>query len=211
MENSNEKLIAFLKENPNSNKQSITTTIGISGLQLFNLLKKLQNEGVIISHGEGDEIVYSINEEINIERQVETDEQSKEEKIVVPETQPAIQQKTIKTGRDNTKYVFNNETHGKASLVRAIVAKYVEEHPEISFKQLKEIFPDTLMKRFGVFALEDNARSISGKVDRYFFKPEQLINLKEGDVAVCNQWTATLLEPFFLITNQLGYEVKIVD
>lgn len=211
MDNSNEKLTAFLKETPNANKQSITAGTGISGLHLFNLLKKLQHEGTIVSHGEGDEVVYSINEEkeMNTEKQVETDEQPKEENIATPEIQPAIQQKVIKTGRNNTQYVFNEKEYGKGPLVHAVVSKYVEDHTETTFEQLKEIFPDTLMKRFGVFALETEARSMSGKVNRYFLKPEQLIKLKDSEepIAICNQWTYALLVPFLQIAKELGFVI----
>jgi len=207
MENSNEKLIAFLKETPNSNKQAITASTGISGLHLFNLLKKLQNEGSIASHGEENDTLYSLNE--NAEKQVETDAQPKEEKIATPETQPAIQQK-IKIGRNNTQYVFNEKVYGKGPLVHAVVAKYVEEKPNTTFDQLKEIFPDTLMKRFGVFAKEQDAKDLSGKVHRYFLKPEQMIKLKDGEgpIAVCNQWTSALLAPFLEIAAKLGYSIK---
>jgi hypothetical protein len=212
MEHPNEKLIAFLKEAPNSNKQAITAVTGISGLHLFNLLKKLQNEGAIISHDEGDEIVYSINEEMNVEKQVES-EQTKEEKIAAPETQPAIQQKVIKIGRNNTQYMFNEKEYGKGPLVHAVVAQYINDKPDTTFEQLKEIFPDTLMKRFGVFALETEARSMSGKVNRYFLKEEQLIKLKASKepIAVCNQWTSALLEPFLGIVKNLRYEIKTVE
>ena len=52
------------------------------------------------------------------------------------------------------------------------MAKYVEDHPDTTYKQLKEVFPDTLMKRFGVFANETEAKKLSGNKPRYFLKPE---------------------------------------
>ena len=115
------------------------------------------------------------------------------------------------TSRDNSKYKFNAEEGlGKGPLVRAVVAKYVEDHPDTTHKQLKEIFPDTLMKRFGVFANETEAKKLSGNKPRYFLKPEQMIKIKgqKEPIAICNQWTAALIEPFIKAAKELGYKIK---
>lgn len=222
MDNKTQKVFDFIKANPNTNKETITTGTGFSGLHLFNLLRKLQTEGLIEANGEGDDALY-----ILCQQQTNKDDQDATEKTeevtrgipaeniaIVEETkteeqQPAAEQKRKPIGRNNTQYVFNRKVLGKGPLVHALVAKYVEDHPKATFEQLKEIFPDTLMKRFGVFAKEQDAKDLSGKVNRYFLKPEQLIKLKgdEEPIAVCNQWTSALLVPFLEIATKLGYSV----
>ena len=59
-----------------------------------------------------------------------------------------------------------------------------------------------------MFQDEDTARSLSGTRDRYFFKPEQLIKLKDKTIAICNQWTADNIRPFLQAAKKAGYKIK---
>ena len=140
------------------------------------------------------------------------DEAAKEEDTKKEDTQAGKATVTkATTSRDNSKFKFNGEEGlGKGPLVRAIVAKYVEDHPDTTYKQLKEVFPDTLMKRFGVFANETDAKKLSGNKPRYFLKPEQMIKIKgqKEPIVICNQWTAALIEPFIKVAKELGYKIK---
>ena len=231
----NEQVIGFLKGTPNSNKTAISAATGIKGLPLFNLLKKMLGDGQITAQGEGQEATYSFNESYSqgqvSEENTGTDEQDKTEqpggavKEEAKEEQPGAivgdevkkeepitkeTTATASTSRDNSKYKFNGEEYGKGPLVRAVVAKYVEDHPDTTYKQLKEIFPDTLMKRFGVFANETEAKKLSGSKPRYFLKPEQMIKIKgqKEPIAICNQWTAGLMVNFLNLIRALGYKVK---
>jgi hypothetical protein len=221
MDNKTQKVFDFIKDNPKANKEAISTGVGFAGLHLFNLLRKLQNDDLIETIGEGDDAVYILcqrqTDEVNKETVEKTgdiaEEIPTETVAIVEEAKTEVQQQTEITpkekpvGRNNTQYVFNDKVYGKGPLVHAVVAKYVEDHPGTTFEQLKEIFADTLMKRFGVFAKERDAKDLSGKVNRYFLKPEQLIKLKDEEepIAVCNQWTSALLEPFLEIAAKLGY------
>ena len=235
----NEQVIEFLKGTPNSNKAAITAATGIKGLPLFNLLKKMLGDGQITAQGEGQETTYSVSKADGIERvtddqtivdgtlqsqvgteiNMETDEQDKQTEqsgeIVgdeVKQEEPVINETMTKatTKRDSTKYTFNGEEYGKGPLVLAILNAHVKTHGEISFKDLKLAFPDTLMKRFGVFANETEAKKLSGSKPRYFLKPEQMIKIKgqKEPIAICNQWTAALIEPFIKAAKELGYKIK---
>ena len=179
-------------------------------------------DGRITSDGDGNETTYVLAETQSEEQPIEeihvTKEQAGQEDIVVEETDDEESKQDVKatvtkatTSRDNSKYKFNGEEGlGKGPLVRAVVAKYVEDHPDTTYKQLKEIFPDTLMKRFGVFANETDAKKLSGNKPRYFLKPEQMIEIKgqKEPIAICNQWTAALIEPFIKVAKELGYKIK---
>ena len=229
----NEQVIEFLKGTPNSNKAAITAATGIKGLPLFNILKKLLADGQIISAGEGNDTTYTLAETQSEEQPIVTEEiqpvvivdevqttneQAGQQGIVVEEAGNEESKQDVKAtvtkataSRDNSKYKFNGEDElGKGPLVRAVVAKYVEDNPDTTHKQLKEIFPDTLMKRFGVFANETEAKKLSGNKPRYFLKPEQMIKIKgqKEPIAICNQWTAALIEPFIKVAKELGYKIK---
>lgn len=192
MEKTTQKLLAFLTKKPNATKTDITVVIGLKGLQLFNLLKKLKNDGTIIENEEGPEKTYSAAPVV--------------EKESTPlKTEPA---ETNSVGRDNSKFKFNDEFYGKGPLVRAVVAQYVADNPKVTYKQLKEVFPDELLKRFGIFQDEQTAKTIAPKGKRYFDKPEQMIKLKDRHVLVCNQFTLANIQPFLKVAKALGYKIK---
>ncbi len=218
----NEQVINFLKENQNSDKAAIIAGTGIKGLPLYNFLKRAVATGQLISAGDESNPTYSLNENYKEDQAVEnhsgTAETEGPKETVVDEgkkehtPQPPAETKTTKatTNRDNSKYTFEGEEYGKGPLVLKIVRTYCEQHPDTTHKQLLEVFPTTLMKRFGVFANESEAKKLSGNKPRYFMKPEQMIKIKgqKEPIAICNQWTAILIEPFIKVARELGYKIK---
>lgn len=197
MQTANEQVLEFLKNNPKSNKVAITAATTLSGLFLFNLLKKLQTENQITSEGEGAEMTFSFSGSDKDAAPMESDKTEEETPIVKPTK-----------GRDNSKYKFNNEEYGKGPLVRAVVAKYVEDNPSVTHDGLKKVFPDELLKRFGIFQDEKTAKEIGGRGERYFFKPERKIKLVDRTVVVCNQFTFENIQPFLKVAKNLGYKIK---
>lgn len=196
----------FLKNNPNSSKATISEATGINGLVLFNAIKKLQKEELIISEGEGSEMEFSMTNESGQEKILEQEAEIEEH---IEEVEKDIEEAVVKSnGRDNSKYKFNNQEYGKGPLVRAVVAKYVEDNSPVTFKKLKEVFPDTLLKRFGIFQDIEMAKEIGGKGNRYFTKPEQTIKLKDKSVVVCNQFTFANIQPFLKAVKSVGYKIK---
>ncbi len=231
MQQTNEEvLIGFITANPDSTKAAISEGTDLKGLPLFNLLKKLEKQGSITVEGGGADATYSINENDGEEEQDVTDEEEEQEgdgelegdedgveandddeATTNEEDNGPVKDKktTVKSSaRDNSKFKFNGEEYGKGPLVRAVVAKYVEENPSTTYKQLKEVFADDLLKRFGIFQDEATAREISGKRDRYFLKETQVIKLKDKKIAVCNQFTAANIQPFLKVAKALGFKIK---
>ena len=93
----------------------------------------------------------------------------------VKKEEPAAEKTTTKatTSRDNSKYKFNGEEYGKGPLDRAVVAKYVDDHPDTTYKQLKEIFSDTLMKRFGCSPTKQRRRNFRARSQGIFSSPSR--------------------------------------
>lgn len=197
MQTANEQVLEFLKNNPKSNKATITAATTLSGLFLFNLLKKLQSENQITSEGEGAEMTFSLVGSDKHAAPMESDKTKEEHPVVKPSK-----------GRDNSKYKFNNEEYGKGPLVRAVVAKFVEDNPSINYDGLKKVFPDDLLKRFGIFQDEKTAKEIGGRGERYFFKPERTIKLVDRTIVVCNQFTFDNIQPFLKVARNIGYKIK---
>ncbi len=193
MDKTIQKLTSFLENNPNSNKEAIAEVIGLKGLALFNILKRLVKETTVIEHDENGEKSYSLSVKDDIESNLLQQEQESE---------------VISKGRDNSKFKFNGELYGKGPLVHAVVSQYVADNKGTTHKKLKEVFPDELLKRFGIFQDEATAKQIAPKGGRYFSKPEQIIKLKDRSVIVCNQFTLANIQPFLKIARSLGYKVK---
>jgi hypothetical protein len=235
----NETVLEFIKNNANTNKAAISEATGVKGLPLFNILKKLQTEEKITSQGEGPDMTFTSSDDIQPENkvmnlQVPSEEIRNENKDELIQSEKAIvdlqvpneqankenpenkgEQKNeetpakVSSTRNKDKYIFNAEEYGKGPLVRTIVAQYMTDHPTTTFKQLKEKFADSMMKRFGVFEEVAKAKELSGNRDRYFFKPEQLIKTADKKtIAVCSQWTASLIIPFLEAARKLGYDIK---
>jgi hypothetical protein len=104
------------------------------------------------------------------------------------------------------------EQYGKGPLLLAVVKYYIKENPKVSLKQLKEnIFPDSLMHRFGIVADVKTAENFGAR-PRFFLREDQIITLgdKKTKVAVCNQVTFDNLQPFLKhIKSNLGLKVGL--
>jgi hypothetical protein len=186
-------VLAFLQKNAGSTKQVITEATGIKGLALTNAMKKLAKDELVTSEGEADETTYTAAEPVSERTQVESAEEEEET--------------TVSKGRDNSTFKFNGQDLKKGPLVREVVRKYVEDNKP-SLKQLKDAFPDELLKRFGVWQEEDTAKSIQGARDRYFWRDDHQIKVKGKIIVVCNQWTSANIQPFLKAAKALGYKIK---
>lgn len=161
MAKTNQKLLMFLEQNPKSTKNEIQEATGIKGLQQYNLLRKLVKDETIVEHPNQTYSIATID--------------GTEEQEPVQQTTNSGTVKPKAATKDSSKYKFEGVEYGKGPLVRAIVSKYVKDNPKTTYKQLKEVFPDELLKRFGIIQDEKTAKEIAPKGKRYFDKPEQMI------------------------------------
>jgi hypothetical protein len=114
---------------------------------------------------------------------------------------------------DRTKYVFNKETYGKNRLVHAVIAKYAEDHPGITYSQLQSIFPKKLQGSYGCFQTLDSAHEIvnsSGR-KRHFVKPEEIVELKDVRIAVCTEWGVKNIGGFVETARRLGFAIEEIQ
>ncbi len=226
----NTAVIEFLTKQPNSNKGEIADGINLRGLGLFNLLKGMVKSGEIQVNGDGHDATYCIvaaettteapvaaeavvaasNEETTEEAGNKNEETSDEQTEQIAAQPSDTQTKTAKknTGRNTGTYLFNGTSYNKGKLINTVVAAHVAKNKNITHDKLKDVFPDTLLKRFGIFQTVEKAREISGaKYDRYFFKEEFQIKLKDCVIVTCNQITSENILPFLEVCAKLGYEI----
>jgi hypothetical protein len=238
MQNIREQALAFVQANPNSSKASIGEHLQLKGLPLFNLLKQMVKDGQIVAQGEGQDTTYTVSEatvtgptepeetpqaneqrtetglavdaeeqpgealETKEETKIEVTDENKEEK---QDKEPVIK-KTA--GRNTGTYKFQNTSYNKGKLIHAVVSAYCSTHGKITHDKLKEVFPDTLLTRFGIFQTVEKGREISGaKYDRYFFKEEMQIKLKDAIIVTCNQITSENIMGFLEQCAKLGLAI----
>lgn len=112
--------------------------------------------------------------------------------------------------RDRTSYIYMGETYGKGPLVRAVIAHEIVKTPTLTYEQLKRIYPDDLLRGYGIFKKYPEALSMSKTRKRYFLKDDQIIKLACGTkIAVTNQFTGDNIKPFLEITTKRGHKIAM--
>lgn len=93
--------------------------------------------------------------------------------------------------RNYDKYRFRDMLLAKNRLVLEVVRAYVEDHPVVTFAELRNVFPDKTQGT-AVFVTEQDALKIVEKsksgLNRHFIKPNELIQITDATIAVSNQW-----------------------
>lgn len=93
------------------------------------------------------------------------------------------------------KYYLNDVEYNAINrTVLAVVKKYIKAHPDITYVELKQIFPDKLQGSIGVIKNESDYIEFSQRTEtsekRFFM--DDVISLKNDKVYVCSQWGGDL-------------------
>lgn len=118
---------------------------------------------------------------------------------------------TLPRVRNRQGYQFNGTVYGKGPLVLAVIRQHVDSNPGITYNDLKDVFPDELLKSYGIFRRLDAAQEASRKRKRYFLKDDQLVTVTDGQIAICNQFTADNIGAFIEKAKEVGYDIKDED
>jgi len=113
------------------------------------------------------------------------------------------------TSKDTTKYLFEGKTLGKGRLVLAVIKRFVELNPGVTFAQLEQAFPRKLQGSSGVIATADQANTIYANDGRrrHFLNPNDLVELRDGPAAVSSQWGIGNIGRFLARGAELGFVV----
>jgi hypothetical protein len=128
----------------------------------------------------------------------------KQPKVKIPKAQKPQKEKG---DRDRSGFVFLGETYGKGPLVLAVIREHVRLNPKITCDTLKKAFPDELLKGYGIFQTYEKAMEISKVRKRFFLNDNQLVRLKDKNIAICNQFSSDNIMPFLSHTRKLGYKI----
>ena len=114
------------------------------------------------------------------------------------------------TNKDYSKFRFQKKPYNKARLVNAVIQQYVQDNPEVTFEQLKNVFPDSLQTIHGVFTHLSDAVEVYERTGhkRYYIKDEETMTLGDGKpIATCNQWGVNNIEEFIETAQKYGYQI----
>lgn len=108
--------------------------------------------------------------------------------------------------KDYTKYSFDGKSNlSKRRLVLEIVKKYVNDHRDITYEDLKKVFPDEL---HGTYCVCKKHEDIKKNQERNYFV-DDLIELSDTKVAVCNQWGIDNVVKVIDKAKELEYEIVL--
>lgn len=120
-------------------------------------------------------------------------------------------------GKDHTKYNFDGmEKLGKGRLAVAVIEKYMKEHPELTFDELKKTFPDTMMgdalKLMGLIVKADVMKeapySYQKKVYECFKTERKYKDVNDVEFYVSNNWNITNIQSIIDFAEQQGWSVE---
>lgn len=111
-----------------------------------------------------------------------------------------------KLRRNKSKLSFEGQKYGKGRFVLAAVEKYVKEHPNVTFNELKEVFPDNLHSR-GIIMPLNTAKKVD-EGHRFFINNG--IKLKDRMIAVCSDFGINNIGKVLdHVRHELGYRVRM--
>jgi len=113
--------------------------------------------------------------------------------------------------KDMSQYQFNGQIYGKGPLVLAVIKKHIEKYPDVTLKELQEIFPRKLQGGVGVIGkYEDVIEKYKNiKHKRHFLNDP--IPLKTGEkIVVSNGWDKSNIDNFLKKAKELGFDISIL-
>ena len=158
-------------------------------------------------------VAIPLNQTSFSEDDVDKDNENVQQSNYVLVKQPRSQKGN--NGRDNTKYSIDGGTnyYGKNKIVREIIIRYLELHPKMTYRQLKQIFPDEMQGSYGVIRnikdLQEMAHNRKDLKTRYWMKEEELLETKADGIrfAVCSQWGTYNIPNVFRVMEKWGWNI----
>lgn len=115
------------------------------------------------------------------------------------------QERKDKRGRDISKFTFKGKEYGKGRCVLAVIKDYVDNHPNITFKELEQVFPHSLQGK-QIFTTAEAA--LANPTSRTYKKPHELIKLKDCVIAVSTGWGAGNFYGFLDHCKKIGILIE---
>lgn len=228
-----EQVHTFVKENPNCTQSFIAEKLGMAKPQVFEALNELKTGKQIAEERKGKTAIkYTVvaapakaekavpakakakvvapkapakaTKKIAAKTAKKETKEVKEVKMVVTPAPPKTSPEDGRNfGRNFSRFLYNGQSFHKGKLVHTAIEDYVKANPSTTIAELRVLFPDALLKTYGVFKELSEAKEKPG---RYF--TNKSIHLAGGKrIAVCNQWTSENIQPTLAVLKKLGMKI----
>ena len=115
--------------------------------------------------------------------------------------------------KDYSKFRFNGYSYNKGRLVNAVIKKLIEDKPQTTFSELKQIFPEKIQgSSMGVFDIKEKAEEIYRRTNRirYYIKPDEVIQLADKVlISTSTQWNSENIKTFIEYSKKQGYSITV--
>jgi hypothetical protein len=128
--------------------------------------------------------------------------------VAVLESEEDVVDDEEHNGNNFDKYSLNgSEPKGKSDLGLSIMKKYIEEHPNLTFADLKETFPDSMLGDFSYKGLIVKADVQLDSYSRYYtakeYKTSDNVSYK-----IYKQWTVDNIENIISFAQKQGWTIE---
>lgn len=205
------KIVQILIKGEAVTVKELNESTQIPNLQLYQVLSALGKAGAVKVDELDGKKSYTLIDSDKLNDEPLEALKVKSEKIKViklsEDEAPKEKPKKNKTGRDLTTYKFNGNEYNKTRLSHALVLQVVKDKKP-SLKALLELFPDEIIRPYGMIRPIKEAKEISKERLRFLIKPDEEIIIRDCSIAVSNQWTPDRMEILLGIAKKLGYKIK---
>ncbi len=121
--------------------------------------------------------------------------------------------------KDFTRYSFDGKTNlPKNRLVLEVIKKYVQDHPDATFDQVRKIFPRSINGSIEIVELLEKIQEKKSKRVLFFVGKDEPIQLANGEIiVVTTEWGNNNsngipnIQDFIKKSEELGYEISFVN
>ena len=202
----------YIAANPGSDQKAIVKATKIANPIVWEALNQLKAQNAISGAKVGRNTGYSVTgaKQAGVKSAASStaEPKPKAKAKVNPEVKPvgikSDKSKGRNFGRNFGRLTVNGVPLHKGKAADAIVRAYVKDKNP-TYQELKAVFPDSLLKTYGIFTDMQAARQRAG---RYFCNKS--ITLAGGKkIAVCSQFTTDNIQPLLNVARGLGFKIGV--
>lgn len=199
-----------LNETETTNQQTSVANNSMAEKEIAELKRQLaqQQEDIVNLK---KQLVKKDEEIAELKRQLEAKKASEPSKPQPAPVQPAATTQPSTSAVPSAKGVFKLEEYkSKGKLCHAIVRTYVEQHPDVTLAQLKQVFnvpkSDHIVESLDVaMTIKDSAGKAGGD---FYIKEADQIKIKECMVVVWSYWPERYYPDFITNARKAGFIIE---
>ena len=201
---------ALIQDGADPQPNALAKLLTIPVIQVRNVMNRLSKDGLIEIGEDEKGKTYTVKDPEGLKALAgtQTDTSGEPEPEQKGEAPVKKQAPPERTGRHTGKFLYQKVPYSKSACALKVVTDFVQKNKP-SLKQLKSVFPDDIVSRFGVVAELKTAQDLSKDRNRYHLNDHQLLTTSDGKkVVVTNQWTVDRFARFCEAALVIGVKTE---